>query len=187
MYLTMVSGFSDFLSKRDRTLQEILDHLVRVVLVPLDVRSVLYIQTNDTNEYFVAGQSGITLAAVSELAPRYSLSNSNPFPDVIRYGKIIWLPNRPESLTRYPTIKDYPQLVGDRTMILLPIFSSGVPVAGLTLFSQMELENISHLESFLAALSSVLSLYFYKLNPTSSIEPSGINHSDSKISPDANS
>ena len=42
MYLTLLSKFSDFLSSRDRRLQENLDHLVRVVLTPLDVNSIFF-------------------------------------------------------------------------------------------------------------------------------------------------
>ena len=182
MYLTMVAKFSDFLSIRERTLQEILDQFVRVVLAPLEVRSALYVQTNEANEYQIVDHSGISAAAQAEIGLRYSLRDNTPTADVIRHGEIICLPNSLETFKQYPILENYPEFVGNKTLIVVPVFSDGVPVAAIGLFSKLELEIISHFESFLTALSSVFSLYYYKIIHASPIESSDMKFTHPKIS-----
>lgn len=48
MYLHQVSEFADYLSGKEHSVQDVLNHLVRVVLDPLDVSSALYYQANNS-------------------------------------------------------------------------------------------------------------------------------------------
>lgn len=161
-YLDNVSEFSIFLSGRDHTLKEILDHLVRVVLTPINADSIIFYQTNAYNEFFAISDSGVSKASRSELTPSYSFDLVCPAADAIRHGEIIWLDGSVESHKKYPMLADLPSLVGNKTLISIPIFLTGTPVAAIDIFSEHGKEEDIEVKSFLTAVGHVFSMYFFR-------------------------
>ena len=88
MYSTNLSEFADFLSNRDHTLQEILDHLERVTLNILGCDSIIFFQANKDSEFFVIEMSGISKLAQKELSAVYDLNEIDPVADAIRLEKL---------------------------------------------------------------------------------------------------
>ena len=161
-YLDKISEFSTFLSARDHSLKEILDHLLRVVLVPIKSESIFFIQTNDFNEFLVTGSSGISKEAELELNSDFSLHDEYPVSYAIRQGKIVWIDGSEASHKKYPLLANFPLIVGDKTLICVPIFLTGTPVAAMSIFSEHGKEEDAEVKSFLSAVGHIFSMYFYR-------------------------
>jgi hypothetical protein len=86
MTLAKISEFADFLSERDRTLKEILNHLGRSVLEFFDVDSVMFFQANEASQFHLIDTSGVNPEAAKEFETYYSLEEKWPVSDAIRHG-----------------------------------------------------------------------------------------------------
>lgn len=157
-----LSGFATFLSSRDHSLQNILDHLVRVVFMPLEIDSIALFQENNQSEYSVTGSSGISRLAEAELAPTYTFEDKFPVSEALRYGKIIWLSESKTALALYPILKNFPLVIGEKTLITVPIFRFSTPVAVFSITSRKHEESTSENLAFLSAISTVFSMYYYR-------------------------
>lgn len=157
-----VASFAAFLSARDHSLQNILDHLVRVVFMPLEIDSIALFQENNQSEYSVTGSSGITRLANAELLPTYTFDDKFPVSEALRYGKIIWLSDSKAALALYPILKNFPLVVGVKTLITVPIFRFSTPVAVFSITSRKHEESNSENLAFLSAITTVFSMYYYR-------------------------
>ncbi len=162
MSLTKISEFADFLAERDRTLKEILNHLNRSVLEFLDVDSIAFCQVNESNQFLVTESAGVSTRGSKELATFYDMDEKWPVAETIRHGRIIWINNFSDNRFEYPKLEEYPILVGDKSLIIFPVFMLGTPIAAMIITSRLQKEEKDSINLFLTAVSSVFSLYFYR-------------------------
>ena len=181
MYLEDISGFVTFLTNKDHTLQEILNHLNRVVFKSLDVSAVSLSQLNENNELVVSARSGVSKEYVTHMPSVYSLVDRYPNVDAIRTLSTIWINTLPDWGDEYLLMKNYPLGEQSRTYLAIPIYVTGTPVAVLTLFSNIKLAPNVETEAFLKAVGHILSMYVYR-NVLSSPEEEVSNNGSDKNS-----
>ena len=181
MYLEDISGFVTFLTNKDHTLQEILNHLNRVVFKSLDVSAVSLSQLNENNELVVSARSGVSKEYVTHMPSVYSLDDRYPNVDAIRTLSTIWINTLPDWGDEYLLMKNYPLGEQSRTYLAIPIYVTGTPVAVLTLFSNIKLAPNVETEAFLKAVGHILSMYVYR-NVLSSPEEEVSNNGSDKNS-----
>ena len=169
--MNKVSNFVVFLSGRDHTLQEILDHLLRVVLVSLDTDTIVFFQVNQYSEIRIAGKSGGSKLIADEMAHTNNLSDNLPVADAIRHGKIVWMENLFESKSTYPMLANFPNLLEQKLGIVIPIFLSGTPIGALALTSRVTYPTTIECEVFLQAIGHIFSMYVYRNVLSSPDEP----------------
>lgn len=162
MYLNLISDFTAFLSGRNHTLEEILNHLVRVVLVPLEVEALSLKQLNANNEVETIAQSGMPLEISQQYVTRYNLSEKYPTTDTLRYRRTTWINTLPDWGDDYPLLKNVPHTTGAKSYIVFPIERAGTPVASLGLYSRMVIHPDAEIEAFLKAIGSVFSMHMYR-------------------------
>ena len=162
MYLEDISGFVTFLTNKDHTLQEILNHLNRVVFKSLDVSAVSLSQLNENNELVVSARSGVSKESVLSMPFAYSLDDKYPKVDAIRSLSTIWIDTLPDWGDKYILMKDYPLGEQSKTYLAIPIYVTGTPVAVLTLFSNIKLAPNVETDAFLKAVGHILSMYVYR-------------------------
>lgn len=171
IFLDKISELSNFLSARDHSLEEILDHLLRVVLVPINPDSLVFMQTNENDEVYISGTSGVSKAGKTEIDFTYSLHDDYPVSLAIRHGQIVWSDGSEESRIKYAKLKNFPIVVGDKSLIAVPIFLAGTPIAAIVVFSESGKKENSPEKSFLSAVANVFSMYFYRNLQSSPVEP----------------
>ncbi len=162
MPLGHISEFVIFLTNKDHTLQEILNHLNRVVLRSLDVSSVSLSQLNENNELVVAARSGVSKESVLHMPLTYSLDDRYPNVDAIRTLSTIWVDTLPDWGDEYLLMKNYPLVELSKTYLAIPIFVTGTPVAVLTLVSSTRIAPNVETDAFLKAVGHILSMYMYR-------------------------
>ena len=187
MYLPCISEFSDFLASKDNTLQDILDYLERVTLNVIGCNSIVFFQASKDSEFFMAGKSGVSKLAQEELSAIYSLREHYPVSDAINKGETIWLEPTPERLEKYPLLKNFPILVDHHVFIVSPIFRFSTPVSAFAIFSDTKMKANVDAEEFLAAISSIFSLYYYRTDVAAPSEPKIYKHSSTNILADESS
>ncbi len=181
MPLGHISEFVIFLTNKDHTLQEILNHLNRVVFRTLDVSSVSLSQLNENNELVVAARSGVSKESVLNMPLTYSLDDRYPNVNAIRTLSTIWIDTLPDWGDEYLLMKNYPLLELSKTYLAIPIFVTGTPVAVLTLVSSTRIAPNIETDAFLKAVGHILSMYMYR-NVLSSPEEEVSNNSSDKTS-----
>lgn len=162
MYLNLLSEFTVFLASKDHTLNEILDHLVRTVLVPLKAEAVVLTQLNEENEVENVARSGIPLEITRRYAGVISLFDKYPTTDTLRFRRTTWINTLPDWGDDYPLLKDLPFTTGAKSFIVFPIEKSGTPVASLGLFSSAKISPDAEIEAFLKAVGGLFSMYMYR-------------------------
>jgi hypothetical protein len=155
MYLERVSSFTNYLAEKDHTLNEILNHLSRVIFMNLEPVSIQFAQLNQSNFVVVTAETGITTADSLESPLIVNLADSTPATDAIRQGKVILINTLPDWGDEYPLGKDLPMSSHAKTIITFPIYLSSTPVAVITLISRLVLFSTVELEQFLKAIASV--------------------------------
>jgi DNA-binding CsgD family transcriptional regulator len=160
-YLDRVRLFADFLADRDYSLNQILTHMNRVVLMDLEPTSIQFGQANTTGGVVITAVVGNPMESLSSLA-LIELENRTPWADAIRHGKVVIVNTLPEWGPDYPLAKNFPVSSGAKSAITLPIYVSGTPIAAIHIMSKRVLLPNVELESFLKTLSSVFSMYFYR-------------------------
>ena len=179
MNYSQISEFSDFLSNKNQTLQEFLDHLERVTLNILGCDSIIFFEVDEYSELLMTGKSGVSKLAQDELRAQYNLGENGPVADAIKKGEIIWLDPSSQRLEKYPMLKDFPLLVDHHTLIVSPIFRSSTPVSAFVIISDTKMKANAEAKGFLKAISSIFSLYYYRTVVASPSEQKEFNHSSS--------
>jgi DNA-binding NarL/FixJ family response regulator len=157
-----ITEFANFLSERDHSHQEILNHLIRVELKSFEVDSLLFFQSDDTGHFSIEGMSGVDSATETELKSTYSLNDSWPAAYVIRHGLLLWLDGKSNDEKYSQVVKHFPLLIGPRILIVFPVFNDGVPTGALALTSREIKERTRDSELYLAAISSIFSMHHYR-------------------------
>ena len=172
-YLEAVSEFIAFLSGKDLTLDEILSHIVLVVLAPLDAEGLTLDQLNDRNQVENIGRWGMPLEMIKDYVDVYSFNDRYPSTDTLRYRRTTWINTLPDFGDDYPLLKDLPYTTGAKSFITFPIEKAGTPVAALGVFSRDVILPNAEIESFLSAVGSVLSMYLFSQDSKAHELPKG--------------
>lgn len=103
MPLEAISEFANYLSERDHSIQEILNHLIRVELKQFEVDSLLFFQADDAGHFSIEAMSGVDTETSTELRTTYSMNDTWPAAYVIRHGLLLWLDgkNNDESTSKW--------------------------------------------------------------------------------------
>ena len=160
-HLEAISEFISFLSVNELTLQEILSHIVLVVLTPLNTEAIVMFQISGRNQVERVGAWGIPLEMFRPHGNLFNLSDKYPSTDTLRYRRTTWINTLPEWGDDYPLFKELPYTTGARSFICFPIERAGTPVAALGVFSRDNILPNAEIESFLTAVGSVLSMYMF--------------------------
>ena len=162
MHLEKISEFVTFLTNKDHTLQEILNHLSRVVFKSLNVSSVSLLQLNDSNELVVSARSGVSKEAVFTMPLKYSMDDEYPSVDAIRTLGTVCIDTLPNWGDQYPLMKNFPLGEQSKTFLAVPIYLTGTPVAVLKLIANTRLSINIETDAFLKAVGHILSMYIYR-------------------------
>ena len=189
-YLDGVSEFISFLSVNNLALDEILRHLVLVVLAPLNAEAILMRQLNSENLAVLVGTWGIPLEMVQSPRDDFDLNEKYPSTDTLRYRRTTWINTLPDWGDDYPLLKETPFTTGAKSYICFPIEKAGTPVAALGVFSRDVIQPNTEMESFLIAVGSVFSMYMFSqdskahelLRSRGKLTPSDVGRAASELS-----
>lgn len=170
VYLNQISEFAIYLSARSHSIQEILDHLVRVVLIPLEVNSIVLGELNDDSQIVARARSGISTKDMLSLSDTCNLDRTYPSTDSFRHGKFVWINTLPDWGVEYPLLKKLPEDFQGKTYITFPIYVAGTPVSTMGIFSRKVLVQNAEIQSFLTAVGGIFSLYFYRFELEAPVE-----------------
>ncbi len=162
MYLDSVTEFTLFLAARDSSIQEILDHLVRVTFVQLNAEAVLISRINVDGMVEGFARSGVSQQTEGRYAPVYSLNDKYPTTDTLRKRKITWVNTLPDFGEDYPLLKDSPWPSDAKTAIFIPLVMNGTPLATLNIICMDSLPPDNEIESYLTAIGSLVSMGLYR-------------------------
>lgn len=162
MPLEAIHRFANYLAEREHSLQEILNHLLRVEIKFFDADSIVFFQTNDSGHFSVAGMSGVDSTAASELVGIYSLNDPWAAAHVIRNGQILWLAGENIDVEHGNLIHNFPILIGLEALIVIPVFRGGVTTGALALKGRVIKTGNRDLELYLQVISSIFSMYIYR-------------------------
>ena len=162
MYLDIVSKFTAFLSTNERTLEEILSHLVLVVLAPLNAEAISIRQLNSGNQVVRIGTWGMPLEMVQPQHGIYNLNEKYPSTDTLRHRTTTYISTLPDWGDDYPLLKEFPYTSGAKSFICIPIEKTDTPVAALGVFSRDVIQPNAEIEAFLRAVGSVFSMYMFR-------------------------
>jgi len=160
--LEAIGDFANFLSERDHSLQEILNHLIRVELMQFEVDSLLFFQSDDAGHFSIEAMSGVDAKTSTELRTTYSMNDTWPAAYVIRHGLLLWLDGKSNDEKYSEVVRNFPLLIGPRILIVFPVFNDGVPTGALALTSRVIKERTRDSELYLGAISSIFSMYVYR-------------------------
>ena len=161
-YLNGVSEFISFLSVNERTLEEILSHMVLVVLSPLNAEAISIRQLNSGNKVVRVGTWGMPLEMVYPQHGVYNLNEKYPSTDTLLHRRTTWINTLPDFGDDYPLLKEFPYTTGAKSFIAIPIEKAGTPVAALGIFSRDVIQPNAEIEAFLRAVGSVFSMYMFR-------------------------
>ena len=161
-YLNEVTEFISFLSTNKRTLEEILSHMVQVVLTPLSAEAILIRELNSENQALLVATWGISLESLQGYPVAYSLNDKYPTTDTLRFRSTTWINSLPDWGVDYPLLKELKYNSGAKSYICFPIERAGTPVAALGVFSREVIHPNAEIEAFLRAVGSVFSLYMFR-------------------------
>ena len=183
-YLNHITEFVSFLSTNKRTLEEILSHMVQVVLSPLNAEAILIRQLNSENQAVLVETWGISLESLQGYPVAYSLNDRYPTTDTLRFRSTTWINTLPDWGDDYPLLKELKYNTGAKSYICFPIERAGTPVAALGVFCRKVLHPNAEIESFLRAAGSILSISLYNRDSSLDEPHKGHRenmHSESKI------
>jgi DNA-binding CsgD family transcriptional regulator len=167
MFLEDISEFVEFLSIRERSLEEILAQITVRVLSPLSASTVFICELDKENLIQTLGVYGVDKGLAAEYPDSYSFDEKLPIPDAIRNRKIIWISNLPTWPNEYAALKGKPSVGNSKTFICFPIEKSGTPIAAFGIFCNSALKPDREVEVFLKVIAHLLSLHLYRSNVSS--------------------
>jgi|GEM_PF-4664529 len=181
MPLEAISEFANYLSERDHSIQEILNHLIRVELKQFEVDSLLFFQADDAGHFSIEAMSGVDTETSTELRTTYSMNDTWPAAYVIRHGLLLWLDGKSNDEKYSEVVKNFPLLIGPRILIVFPVFNDGMPTGALALTSRATNERTRDSELYLGAISSIFSMYVYRNVLVSPDEQDDLNKKNTSI------
>ncbi len=161
-YLEAVSEFITFLSGKELTLEEILSHMVLVVLAPLNAEGIFICQLNSENQVERVEAWGVPLESFRAQGNFFNLHDRYPSTDTLRYRRTTWVNTLPDWGADYPLLKDFPYTTGAKSFACFPIERAGTPVATLGVYSRDNILPNAEIEAFLKAVGSVFSMYMFR-------------------------
>jgi DNA-binding CsgD family transcriptional regulator len=161
-YLKHVTEFITFLSGKELTLEEILRHLVLVILSPLNAEAILIRQLNSENQAVLVETWGISLEIRQQYPVAYNLNDRYPTTDTLRNRATTFVNTLPDWGEDYPMLKNLQYTTGAKSYICIPIERTGTPVAALGVFSRDVISPNVEIEAFLKAVGSVFSMYMFR-------------------------
>jgi DNA-binding CsgD family transcriptional regulator len=161
-YLEHIAEFITFLSVNDLTIDEILSHVVQVVLAPLNAEAIFMCQINRGNQAERVGAWGMPLEMFRSQGNLFNLNDRFPSTDALKFRKTTWVNTLPDWGPAYPLLKNLPYTTGAKTFICFPIEKSSTPVATLGVFSRDEILPNTEVEAFLKAVGSVFSMHMFR-------------------------
>ena len=161
-YLNRVSEFITFLSSNEASLNEILRHIVLVVLSPLNAEAIVMFQINGGNQVERVGAWGIPLEMFRPNGKLFNLRDKYPSTDTMKFRRTTWINTLPEWGDDYPLFKEFPYTTGAKSFICFPIEKASTPVAALGVFSRDDILPNTEIEAFLMAVGSVFSMHMFR-------------------------
>lgn len=161
-YLQHVTEFITFLNTNGLTLEEILRHMVLVVLSPLNAEAILIRQLNNQNQAVLVETWGMSLEIRQGYPVDYSMHERYPSTDTLRFRSTTWINTLPDWGDDYPLLKELPYNTGAKSYICFPIERAGTPVAALGVFSRDQIQPNAEIEAFLKAVGNVFSMYMFR-------------------------
>jgi DNA-binding CsgD family transcriptional regulator len=159
MYLKSISEFIKFLGDQERTIEEVLAHMVLRVMAPLEATSAFVAKLDNQNSILTIGRYGINGDLSSQYEDCFSLSDRLPITDAIRQRKIILINTLPQWPAEYSELLDSPYHSEELALIAFPIEKSGTPVAVAAVFLDARLEMDTEKELFIQSIAHLLSMY----------------------------
>ena len=161
MYIKRVSEFVSFLSLRVHKLEDVLSHLIHVVLVDIQATSVFVSSLSHKNEVEMVGQVGINPEMWQVYPQGTSIFDKYPITDAMRYRKTIWINTLPDWGNEYPLLKPYEFPGTEKSFICMAIEKCETPVAVVGIFASPVIEVDGEIDAFLGTIANLLSLYLY--------------------------
>jgi len=162
MFIEKVSEFTNFLGLREHSVEEILAHLVHRVFVDLEATSIFISSVDNKNKVKILGQHGIS-AEIWQVDPEgTSLFEKYPMTDALRTRRTIWVNTLPDWGSDYPLLAPHKLPTEDKTFICVPIEKCNTPVAVLGVFCRPVIQLDTEIDSYIGAISSLISLYLYR-------------------------
>jgi DNA-binding CsgD family transcriptional regulator len=161
MYLKWTSEFIKFLGDQDRTVEEVLAHLVLRVMAPLKATSAVIAKLDNQNSILIVGRYGINSDLYGEYEDCFSLNDRLPITDAIRQSKVIVINTLPEWPTEYSEILISPYQSEEASLIAFPIEKSGTPIGSAAIFFESPFEIDPDVALFIESISNLLSIYLY--------------------------
>ena len=185
--LDIISKFIFFIANHELSLDEILRHMVLVVLSPINAEAILIRQLNDENQAVLTATWGISLENLEQYPTAYSLNEKFPTTDTLRYRRTTWIHTLPHWGPDYPILKDSQYSSGAKSYICFPIEKAGTPVAALGIFSRDVIHPDAEIEAFLRAVGNVLSMHLFRQNSkVHELQGTGESHKASSVESDEN-
>lgn len=94
-YLQHITEFITFITTNETTLEEILSHMVLVVLSPLSAEAIFMCQINSGNQAERVGAWGMPLEMFRAQGNLFNLNDRYPSTDALRYRKTTWVNTPP--------------------------------------------------------------------------------------------
>lgn len=161
-YLDAVSEFITFLTVNVLALEDILSHIVLVVLSNINAEAITLVFLNDKNQVENIGRWGMPFEMIREYVDIYNFTDRYPSTDTLRYRTITYVNTLPDWGDDYPLLKDLPYTTGAQSFIALPIEKASTPVAALGGFSRDDTLPNVEVEAFLKAFRSVFSMHIFR-------------------------
>lgn len=173
MYLKQMSEFIKFISDKDHTIEDILAHLVMVVMAPLNASSATISKLDNKNSLALAGRYGITSEISDKYPETFAMSDQLPITDAIKLDKIIVINSLPQWPEEYAEILGAPYSSSEAAFIAFPIERNSTPVAVAAIFFNTKITMDAEIELFIKAIANLLSLYLYPHNNVVQISRNG--------------
>lgn len=164
MYLKAISKFIIYLEGKDKSLDEILNRMVRVEFNSLDALSIGYGELNGFNEVIVKARSGTPTEVLLKSPQVVPMSQKNPVTEAIRTGKIKWINTLPDWGPEFPSLP-YNYDIGGKTYIALPVLKSNTPIGAFAIVCRPAVEPTLEIETYLASCLNIFSLYYFRKYP----------------------
>jgi DNA-binding CsgD family transcriptional regulator len=162
MFIRKVSEFATFLGLREHSVDEILSHLIHRVFVELEATSIFVSALDRRNRIEMLGQHGMDPDVWQVYPQGTSLFDKYPITDALRTRRTIWINTLPDWGKDYPLLAPYKFPLEDKTFICVPIEKCDTPVAVMGFFCRSEIQLDAELDSYVGAVSNLLSLYLYR-------------------------
>ena len=173
MYLQRTSEFIKFIADGDRTIEEVLGHLVLRVLAPMQATSAFVSVLDNQNSISTIGRFGIPLEISTAHEERFSLNERLPITDAIRERKVIAINSLPVWPEEYSRLLSAPYPSQEAGFVAIPIERSGTPVAVAAIFFKNKLTLTSENRLFLESIANLLALYLYVHSDKSEVQKNG--------------